>query len=528
MPNAAPLLPAAQRVVNFFGRYCCLTKDKWAGRPFLLTPWQKQDIIGPIFGPLRSDGSRVVRNVYMEIASKNGKSELLSGAGLYGLVADKTKAAEVYICGKARRQAEKMFEVAAAMVRNSPDLHHALRIISTTKTIQNRYEPLSIMRALSADAGVEDGANPHFVLFDELHRQRTRDLYDVMKRKMSTRANPLFWSITTAGVESESPLCWEMHQYADRVKRGVFKDPSFHPIIYAVPPEADWKEEKNWFLANPAMHGPGAFKNLAAVREDFNKALRIPSQEASFRRFELCQWVSSAERWLSIVDWDKKPLSTAFRESDLHFKDAWAGLDLSASRDLTAFVLVIPYKGCWWIIPRFFLPDHRLAERTKRDNVPYQQWADAGLVKLIAGKTVKLALVRKEINAMGRLYNIRQINYDPWGAVGLAGDLEDDGFEMIRFHQSPKTYNVPCKAVERDLDKLRHGGHPVLRWNLDCTQVKRNSYDQIMPVKPDRQKSTSRIDGIVAMLMGLDLIERREHDDLDGFLKEPVIIGGEG
>jgi len=518
---------SAQRVINFIERTCRLTKDRFAGRPFLLTDWQKKRIIQPIFGPQRVDGTRQVRNAYLEMGSKNGKTELCAAIGLYGLCFDNTRGAEVYICGKARSQAEKMFEVASEMVRLSPHLRKKLRILESTKTIAHRFDRMAFLRAISSDAGVQDGANPSMVLFDELHRQRKRHLYDVMKRKMSTRRNPLFLALSTAGVESESPLCWETHEYARRVQSGIFKDESFCPILFNMPAGADWKDEKNWLLVNPAMSGPGAFKNITAVREDFLKALRIPAQENGFRRFELNEWLSDSERWIPLAEWDAVPMSEPFNPYDLEGMEAFGGLDLSTNRDITAFVLIIPHDEKLFIIPRFFLPGDNLKDRVEKDNVPYDRWVDQGLIHLTPGKSIDMRYVRKVINGLGDLYRIKEIAFDPWGAVQIAGDLERDGFEMVKFRQSVKSYTVPCKAFERHVlqRKLRHGGNPVLRWMVDCTAVKRSSFDEISPVKPDRQTSSSRIDGVVGSLMSLDRIERKEDVDLDGFLANPLTAG---
>lgn len=518
--------PSAERVINFVERLTTHVKGPWAGKPFLLPPWQKE-ILVRAFGPTNGDGTRTVRLTWLEIAKKNGKSELAAALGLYGLLADGEAGAEVVIAATARKQAEKIFKVCAQMVRNSPTLSSLLRVYETTKTIIIRGHPTCTLQAISADANTEDGWNPSFVLFDETHRHKNSDLWDILQMGSDTRAQPMLISLTTAGVESESPLCWEMHCYAEQVRDGIIRDPTFLPIIYAAGDKDDWRDPATWLKANPAATGDYAFKRLDGIKEAFEKALRIPGRESSFRRFQLNQWVSAEETWIPLHEWDKPEMAAPINAYDLEGKECFAGLDLSANQDLTAFVLVFDLGSQVLVLPKFFLPKEGLEERCRRDRVPYDRWAAGGYVELTPGREINHDYVRKVVNDTGKLYLIREIAFDPWNAVQLGQQLEDDGFQMVRFTPSTTNYNTPMKSLERRIlgGSIRHGGHPVLRWNLDCTAIKRNSFDQIRPIKPDRGKSRKRIDGIVALAMGLDRLDRHHEIDLDGFLNNPVIIG---
>lgn len=528
---------SAERVINFVERLTTHTKGTWGSKKFLLADFQKNDIIIPTFGPTDNNGVRKVRTCYVEIPKKNGKSELAAALGLFGLLADinpetgkPEEGAEVYIAAAARKQAEIIFNVCVQMVRNSGYLSSRLRIYETTKTIIIKDRPNCFLRAISADSGTADGVNPSMIIFDELHRQKGRDLYDVLKKGTATRLQPLTILLTTAGIESESPLCWDLHVYAEQIIKGIFKDEAFHAVIYSLHEDEDWKLEKNWTKVNPASIGPLAFKRLDAIREDFKEAKRLPSQENGFRRYHLNQWVSQEERWIPLSEWDKPGMKEAFNVWELEGRPAFAALDISARRDITALVVLVPVGSMIFVVPYFWLPEHEIREKSERDRVPYERWRDQGLLELIPGKTVNQKFVRERINSIAKLYSIQEIAVDPWNAVQLSQDLTDDGLTVVEFRQGVKSYTGPSKQFERYVlqdNTIRHGGHPILRWMVDCVTVRRTVYDEIAPVKPDRLKSTKRIDGVVALIMALDRIERHreEMDDFEDFVNSPVIVG---
>jgi len=452
---------------------------------------------------------RQYSTTYWELPKKNGKSEIAAGVALYGLFIDEEQGAEVYSAAATRDQASIVFKVAAQMVRNQPALLERCRIIDSTKTIVLRDDPSSFYKAISADAGTQDGVNPHMVVFDELHRQKGREFWDVLEYGMATRSQPLMFAITTAGIASESPLCWDHHEYARQVRDGIFRDPSFYPVLYGLDEKEDWtlegepargtKPATGWFKANPGL---GDFKRLDLMRKDFQKALRLPAQQSSFRRFHLNEWGQQESRWISLADWDE--CGVPFNLADLAGKQCFAGLDLSSTKDITALVLLFPIEDLVFAVPYFWIPEEDLHERSIRDKVTYDLWASQGLIHLTPGKAVDYSFVRQTVNDLGKIYEIKELGYDPWNAAQIAIELQADGFTMVPTRQGFISMSAPSKEIERRVlgNKLRHGGNPILRWMMDCTSVAQDAAGNIKPVKPDRGKSSKRIDGIAAMATG--------------------------
>ena len=517
---------AAERAVNFFERLLSHTKGReYAGKPFILASWQKQ-IVSELFGTLKRDGNRQYSTAYIEIPKKNGKSELAAGIALYGLFMDDEPGAEIYSAAATRDQAGIVFRIAAQMVRNNPDLNKLATIITSTKTIFLKSDLGSFYKAISADAGTQDGINPHFVIFDELHRQKKKDLWDVLTMGSDTRVQPLLFAITTAGIQGESPLCWDQHEYARQVKEGIFKDSSFYPVIYALGEADDWKHEgrpakgnkrpTGWFKANPAL---GDFLSLERVRKAAQKAARIPSEQNSFRRFRLDQWVAQESRWIDLSDWNA--CGAPFNPNDLLGKKCWAGLDLSTNRDVTAFLQAFPIDDEIFFKVDFWLPEHEIEERSRRDRVPYDLWAKQGLIHLTPGNAIDYDFVKKTITDAGELYDIQEIAYDPFNASQLCLQLAGEGFVVVPFRQGFLSMNPASKEFERLVlgRKIRHGGNPVLNWMMDCTRVLQDPAGNIKPVKPDRQKTGKRIDGIVTGIMAVRRIALQESGpEYDGSL----------
>ena len=499
----------ADKAVRFFANRLTHTKGKYAKQPFILAPWQEA-IIRDLFGTLRPDGGRQYATAYVEIPKKNGKSELAAGIALYCLLVDGEAGAEVYSAAATREQAGIVFRVAAQMVRNDPDLSDVCRIIDSTKTILVRDDPNSFYKAISADAGTQDGINPSCVVFDELHRQKTRDLWDVLTYGSDTRRQPLTFAITTAGIIGESPICEDQHNYAESIIKGVFKDPNFYPVIYGLAEKEDWtlegepgtktKPATGWYKANPAL---GDFLPVDKVRAACEKAKRLPAEQNSFRRLRLDQWTSQETRWIALAEWEE--CGAPFNPNDLVGKECVAGLDLSTTKDVTALALLFPVDDEVFVVPHFWLPEHDLHERSLRESVPYDFWVKQELIHTTPGNIIDYSFIRKKVNDLADVYHIREIGHDPFNATQIALDLAGDGFTMVPIRQSFTAMSAPSKELERLVmgRKLRHGGNPVLRWMLDCTSIVQDSIGNIRPVKPDRRQSSKRIDGIVATIIGI-------------------------
>lgn len=496
-------LASAERVRNFFRRFLRHSKGEWAKKPFELMAWQWQGVMAPLFGWKRPDGTRRYRRGYIEVPKKNGKSSLFSGIGLYLLTGDNEPGAEVFSAAVDRDQASIVFNEAANMVEASPALSSRLDVVRSTKRIvYGRMR--SFYKALSADVPAKEGLNAHGVLIDELHAQKSRDLWDTLRYAGASRRQPLHLSVTTAGFDRHS-ICWEQHDYALKVLDGTIEDLSFFAFVSAADEEADWTDPEVWRSANPSF---GITINAEQFAEDCREAQESPAKENSFRRYRLNQWTEQDVRWLAMEKWD----ACAHPVEDLEGRDCWAGLDLSSTTDISALVLVFQDAGRYSVLPYFWVPEEGARRRERRDRVPYQQWIRQGLIEATPGEVVSYDIIRKRINELNEQFRIRSISIDRWNATQLAAQLQDDDFDVVAFGQGYSSMNFPTKKLEELIlaGNIQHGGHPVLRWMASNVSVEKDAADNW---KPSKKRSPERIDGIVALIMGLAGATTAEDDD---------------
>ena len=490
----------AQRVVRFI-EALRHTKGEFHGQPFHLLPWQEK-IIRDVFGTVRDDDPtmRQYTTAYIEIPKKNGKSELGAAIALNMLINDDEWKAEVYSCASDRQQAAIVFDVAVDMVRQSPALMKRVKIIPSTRRMI--YQPTgSIYQVLSSEVATKHGLNVSACIFDELHTQPTRALYDVMTQGSGdARRQPLWFLLTTAGTDRNS-ICWEVHQKALDILEGRKIDPRFYPVLFGLPDDADWTSEENWYRANPSLDHT---ITIDKVRDAFRKAQETPADENQFRQLRLNQWVKQSVRWMPMDKWDE--CGGVVDPYALEGRACYAGLDLSSTSDLTALVLVFPpisEDEPYIALPFFWLPEETLSLRVRRDHVPYDQWARRGFIQTTEGNVVHYGVIERFICELGERYDIREIAHDRWNATMMVQTLEDDGFTMVPFGQGFKDMSPPTKELMRIVleHRLCHGGHPVLRWNMDNAFVRT---DPAGNLKLDKEKSTEKVDGAVALVMALD------------------------
>ncbi|MFV4892609.1 terminase TerL endonuclease subunit [Lactobacillus delbrueckii subsp. allosunkii] len=509
---------AADFAVSFI-ECLCHTKGTWAGKPFELIDWQEK-IIRDIFGTLKSNGYRQFNTAYIEIPKKQGKSELAAAVSLLLCCADGEERAEVYGCAADRQQAAIVFDVAADMVRMNPALKKRVKILASQKRII--YQPTnSFYQVLSADAYSKHGFNVSGVIFDELHTQPNRKLYDVMtKGSGDARTQPLYFLITTAGTDTNS-ICYEVHQKALDIMNGRKHDPTFYPVIYGSKESDDWTDPSIWKKANPSL---GITVSIDKVKAAFNSAKENPAEENTFRQLRLNQWVKQSVRWMPMDKWD----ACAFPvdEQALKGRICYGGLDLSSSTDITAFVLVFPPEDeseGFTILPHFWIPEGNVELRIRRDHVPYDIWKKQGYLETTEGNVIHYGYIEQFIDDLGKKYNIREIAFDRWGAVQMVQNLEGLGFTVVPFGQgfkdmSPTTKELMKLTLEK---KIAHGGHPVLRWMMDNIFIRT---DPAGNIKPDKAKSTEKIDGVVATIMALDRAIRNEGETGDSIYDERGLL----
>lgn len=511
----------ADRAINFI-KQLKHTKGKWRGVPFTLLSWQEQ-ALRDIFGTMRDSGYRQYNTAYLEIAKKQGKSELGAAIALQGLCADDEWAAEVYSCAADRAQASLVFDVAVDMVDQNATLKKKIRPILSQKRLV--YLPTkSFYQVLSSEAFSKHGLNVSRVIFDELHAQPNRDLYDVMTDGSGdARVQPLFFVITTAGDDPDrNSIGWEVHQMAVDVLTGAKVDPTFYAMIYGLDRENRriwkgreyetinanledeeewrkvWQDRKVWEKVNPSI---GHTVTWDKVEDQFTRAQGNLAKEKNFRWLRLNSWEKiKTSKWLGLDFWDLCKGKIDLER--LRGRPCYGGLDLSSKIDMTAFVLLFPPDDInrkWIVLPWFWVPEERVRERVETDKVPYDRWVKQGYLKTTPGNVIDYNFIEREIIELRDQFDIQQIGYDPWNAMQTAVNLEDEGLTMVEVRQGYKTMSPAMKEIEQLVrgKKLLHNKHPILRWNIGNVEVKMDENENIRPVK---DKSKERIDGLVALI----------------------------
>jgi len=486
---------AALRAIEFFAECLRHVKGHHAGQPLILEPWQ-QAVIACLFGWKRQDGTRRYRECLIYVPRKNGKTTLAAGIVLYMLSCDGEKGAEIYSSGADKEQAGLIFQQAVGMVQQEPLLASRLLVYKTTKSIT--YEATSsFYKALSHEVASKHGYNSHCIVNDELHAQPANsELIDVLMTSTGSRLQPLIVHITTADYEREGSICNAKHTYAQKVRDGIIDDPSFLPVIYETSKTANWKDPAVWARANPNL---GVSLNLEYLERECKRAEESPSFENTFRRLHLNCRTEQQDRWLPLDSWEKSK-----KKMPRGLSKCYVGVDLSNTKDFSAAVFLFPTKGgAYYVLPYFWVPRARAAERERRDRIPYIRWARNKLIELTPGEVVNYDWIRRRIVNLSKRFKIEEIAIDPWNARQFAQKLKDeDGFQVVEFRQGYASLNEPSKELERLVmtKKMNHGGNEVLTWMVSNVAI---DGDPAGNIKPSKKRSNEKIDGVVAMIMAL-------------------------
>lgn len=494
----------ADRAVKFIENLCH-TKGKWAGKRFWLLPWQEQ-LIRDIFGIVKPDGNRQFRTAFVEICKKVGKSELAAAIALYLLYADNESSAEVYGAAADRQQASIVFDVARQMVEMSPALMKRSKLMSATKRIVN-YGNAGFYQVLSAEVGSKHGFSISGLVFDEIHTQPNRQLYDVLTKYSSdARQNPLHFIITTAGNDRNS-IAFELHTKAIDILEGRRVDPTFYPVLYGLKDDEDWEDEANWYKVNPSL---GYTVDIERLRDAYREAKQNPADEITFKWLRMNMWVSSTTSWIpdAIFMKGNEPIDMRLLEG----RDCYAGLDLSSTGDITALVLIFPPRNAdekYILVPYFWVPEETIPQRVKANSVPYDVWERQGHLMATEGNVIHYDFIEKFICDLAEKYHILEIAVDRWNATHMIQNLEDAGFTMVPFGQGFASMSTPTKEFYRLLmeGQIVHAGHPVLRWMAGNVVIETDAAENI---KVTKAKSKEKIDGIVASIMALDRCLRNQ------------------
>lgn len=491
-----PGLSRAERVVAFL-ESLEVTAGRLAGTPFRVRDWQR-DILEAIYRE-DDEGKRPVRTAVLTFGRKNGKTGLAAGLALCHLAGPEAeRRGEVYSAANDKEQAGKTFSEMVAMVEVHPILSERINVKRFGKEMED-FTTGSIFKALSADVAGKHGLSPSCVIYDELGQAANRELYDTLDTAMGARDNPLLMVISTQAATDVAPMS-QLVDYGRRVNDGVVDDPSFFLAEYSAPIDADPWTEETWRLANPAL---GDFLSLQEVRRQAEQARRMPAKEPAFRNLILNQRVASERTFLGVGEW--MACNAPVDLDRLKGRKCFAGLDLSAVRDLTALVLVFPDDdGMFDVVPFFWLPADGLREREDDDRVPYWAWKQGGALLTTPGGVIDPAFIAAHVARLGEIYDLRMLGFDRWRIDDFQRALADTGADvpMTPIGQGFKDMGPAVDLLERLVAerRLRHGGHPVLTW---CASNTVATPDPAGNRKLDKMRSRGRIDGMVALAMAL-------------------------
>ena len=484
----------AQRPIDFIERFCRHSKGEWAGKPVKLELFQKA-FIQALFGFIDAEtGLRRYREAFFLVGRKNGKSTLLAGLALYMLIADGEGGAEVYSTATKYAQARLLFDEAHNMVKQSPDLS---RHMKKRKTDLYYLPSMSKLQALARNSDTLDGLNASFVIMDELHGVKDRNLYEVMRQSQSARRQPLLVMITTAGTVREC-IFDDMYEHACAVADGSITDETFLPILYELDKRDEWTDPAAWIKANPSL---GAIKKADDLRIKVDRAKQNPVELSGVlcKEFNIRETVKTA--WLSF---DAINSTDTFDMNTFRGAYCIGGVDLSITTDLTCASLLFMKRGSEqkYVTQMYWLPADNLRERVQQDKIPYDKWLERGLLRLCAGNTINYSDVTAWFTETVKQYELfpAWVYYDSYSARYFVEEMQMQGFNMVRCIQGAKTLSLPMQMLGADLQahKVNYNNNPVLKWCLTNTGIQTDRNGNIVPVK--NQSPRQRIDGTAALL----------------------------
>jgi len=517
-------LVKVNRVIGFFRDVLRLNGGDYEGKPYELLDWQKF-LVGSLFGWVDSEGLRRFRVAYVEAAKGSGKSPLVAGIGLYGLVADGEMRAEIYAVATKKDQAMVLFRDAVAMVDQSPQLLSRLKKAGVGQSVWNLayLDKSSFFRPISSDDG-QSGPRPHISLIDEFHEHKTNHAIEMQRAGFKFRKQPLIGIITNSGSDKKSP-CGTYHDYAVQVASGQRIDDEFFSYVCALDEDDDpFKDEKCWHKANPSLKYGLPGKKY--IRGQVNEARGMPSKESIVRRLNFCQWTEANNPWISAEIW--MGARQVFDWRDLQGRRAYGGLDLGSTTDLTGLVLwvePIEHGEPWRLVSFAWLPDEGLGRKEELDKVPYFAWKTAGYLETTPGRAISKRFILQRLAELQDCFDIQCIAYDRWRMEDLIRMAEDDGFplpELIPFGQGFKDMSPALEMFESALlnDEVAHDGHPILTM---CAANAVTVSDAAENRKLDKNKATGRIDLMVAAVMGAGVaLTAEEKINIDDFVNEPI------
>ena len=494
---------AANKAVGFIETFITHTKGELSGKPFLLEDWQKK-IVSDLFGwKNKKTDLRKYRTAYIQIGRKNGKSTLASALALYMLFADDERGSEIYSAAGDRQQAGIVHEIAKGMIVGNPELSNRAKVYRNSIINEGKG---NYYQAISSDSKTKHGFNANCIIFDELHTQPNRDLWDTLTTSVGSRRQPLTIAITTAGYDRNS-ICYEIYKYAQQVESQAVKDETFYPCIFEAEMDDDITDEEVWKKANP-NYGVSLKKNYMEIESQ--RAVDVPSYQNTFKRLMLNIWTDSLAVWIPNNEWME--CYQEFDYSTLEGKECWAGLDLASTRDISALVLLFNIDDKYVVLPHLFIPEENAKKRSERDGVDYVTWKNQGHIIATEGDVADYNFIKEKINELSKKYRLQSIAYDRWNASQLVIDLQNDGANMSPFGQGFVSMSAPTKELEKLIigKQIIHNDNPCMNWMLSNVAIQE---DPAGNIKIAKNKSKEKVDGIVALVMALGEIMTEENTD---------------
>lgn len=496
--------------------------DDFYDQPFILQDWQ-HEVLWNVYGTVREDGYRQYQYAYLEIPKKNGKTTLIAGLGVYHLTCDGPQG-QIYCCAADRSQATLVYKAAVGMIDQDEELKKILKVTESRKEIEN-IETGTILKVLSAEAYTKHGINPTVVIFDELHAQPNRDLWDIMTFGAgSARKEPLWWVITTAGDDPDrNSIGWEVHEEAVNIRDGELLDPTWYVKIYGAPEDANIYDENVWYEVNPSL---GHTISIDTLRTEALKARNSEAKERLFRWLRLNQWISLKRTgWQPLTLWDKT--EGKWDLSELTGKKCYPGLDLSSTTDITAAVyLYPPQRGQpdWRFTTDAWIPEDNMKERVSRDHVPYDKWVNQKFMIATPGNVVDYDFVKARIISASKQYNLVTLGTDPWNSRMLTQELMKEGVDVVEIQQNMANMSPAMKMIEQLMKRglMSHEKNPLARWSWGNVVVAVDGNENIKPMK---NKSRERIDPTVALInaMATAMLFEKVSLDVSEFANEDFL-----
>jgi phage terminase large subunit-like protein len=515
---------ATSYVVEFFEKFLVLAEGEHAGKPFLLSPWQ-QFVLAMLFGWKTADGFRRFRTAYLEIGKGNGKSPLAAGILLFLLIADGEESAEIYSAAVTKDQAKILFRDAENMRAASPWLRQKIAAHRNNLSVASTA---SFARPISSEKRGLDGKRVHGALIDELHEHPSDVVVNKMRAGTKGRRQALIFMITNSGFDRET-VCYYQHEYSRKVLESIIEAESHFAYVchldaceecqangYTQPKEGcnncdSWLDRDVWIKANPNL---GISIGVKYLDEQIQEAVAIPTKEGIVRRLNLCFWTQGEKRAIGAVAWARcagensaDPVAWRARKiAELRGRNSFVGVDLGSTDDISGTLFLFPVQAGVpkiVVLPFFYCPEDGVALRTHKDRIPYRLWAQLGFLKVTPGNVRDDDFIRKDIADCGRMFNVREVRFDPYRALLLVNQLQADGFNLVEHRQGFISMTDPVDAVTNMIKKaeFEHGGNPVLTWMADNLVVTADAAGNKKPVKPSNPNSPKKIDGMVALML---------------------------